>query len=127
MDMFAQVSNLTPKQNFPETNGVGPQQANAPKVQKLSNASKSGSAKEIDDVVSISKNAANMANKNSGKSLGSFEINNHRINYSLTENNDLVIKIIDKDSNEVIRQIPPEELVKIKEILAKILEQEVEV
>lgn len=127
MDMFTQVSNLTPKQNFPETNGVGPQQVNAPKIQESSNASKNGSAKEIDDVVSISKNAVNMANKNSGKSSGSFEINNHRINYSLTENNDLVIKIIDKNSDEVIRQIPPEELVKIKEILAKILEQEVEV
>ena len=78
-------------------------------------------------MVSISENAQNKANKDFVKPSGSIEINNNRIKYSLTKNNDLVIQIIDKKSNEVVRQIPPEEMIKIKEILAKVLEQNLEV
>lgn len=127
MDIFAEVSNSMPKQDYSGTNSVKPQQANAPKMQTSNNASKNGSVNKKVDVVSISKNAQNKASKDFVKSSGSIEINNHRVKYSLTKNNDLVIQIIDKKSNEVVRQIPPEEMVKIREILAKILEQELQV
>ena len=127
MSIFAQVSGLTPKENN-TTYNVRQQQTNASKTKASHNTStKYGSASEIVDVVSISENAKKMIAKSYDKSSGSIEINNRRIKYSLTENNDLIIKIIDKKSDEVIRQIPPEEMVKIKEMLAKILEQELEV
>ncbi|MEE9165112.1 MAG: hypothetical protein V3U15_02495 [Nitrospinota bacterium] len=83
MDIFTQVSNLMPKQNYHGTNGVGQQQVNTSKIQPSNNASKHGSASEIDDVVSISGNAQNRASKDFAKSSGSIGINNNRIKYSL--------------------------------------------
>ena len=127
MEMFAPVSNLIAKQNDPGTYGVRQQQANAPKMQAASNVSKNGSASIVDDVVSISEDAKKMASKDLVKLSGSIKINNNRIKYSLTNSNDLVITIIDKKSNEVVRQIPAEEMIKIKEMLSKVLEEEVEI
>lgn len=120
------LSNVVPKQNYTGTSGVGQQKKNAFKTQSSDNTSQYGPAGEIDDVVLISENAQRKVSKDFVKSSGSIEISNNRIKYSLTKNNDLVIEIIDKKTNEVVRQIPPEELVKIKEILAKVLEQEIE-
>ncbi|MCG8565342.1 MAG: flagellar protein FlaG [Desulfobacterales bacterium] len=41
---------------------------------------------------------------------------NTSMNFSVNENtNDIVVQIIDKETKEVIRQIPPEELLEIQE------------
>ncbi len=126
MNTVSEMSNAMPKQNFNGTYGIGEQLAKTSKVEPSSNASKEGSATEIIDVVSISENAQNKASKDFIKSSGSIEVNNNRIKYSLTKSDDLVIQIVDKKSNEVVRQIPPEELIKIKEMVSKALEENIE-
>jgi hypothetical protein len=42
---------------------------------------------------------------------------------SLTDDNDLVVKVIDPETNEVIRQIPQEEALQLREAIRTILDQ----
>lgn len=43
---------------------------------------------------------------------------NHRIKFSVHENSgQVVIKIVERESDEVIRQIPPEEIIKLMDDL----------
>lgn len=47
-----------------------------------------------------------------------YDENNYNIEFSTHENtNQTVIKIVDKKTSEVVRQIPPEELLKMQEHL----------
>lgn len=121
MEIFDKISALVPTQNYgPKNVGL---LGSTPKNPVSNNASNNKTTKVNEDEVLISQNAKNAIEKNSQKSTGSIVVNNNRISYSLSENNDLVIRIIDKDSKEVIRQIPPEEMVKVKAALQKVLEQ----
>lgn len=121
MEIFNKISTLVSTQNYgPKNVGL---LGSSPKNPVSNNASNNKTTKANEDIVLISQNAKNAVNKSSQKSSDSFVINNNRISYSLTENNDLVIRIIDKDTKEIIRQIPPEEMIKIKEALQKALEQ----
>lgn len=95
--------------------------ATAPKNQVANTAYKADMPREIKEAVSISIEGKNAYKKNTGGNSGTININNHRVRYSLTENNDLIIEIIDKSTNQVKKQIPSEELLKIREALSEAL------
>ena len=121
MEILSLASGVIPKQNFMGTRST--EARHDPKSSNSKNTFQSDPVEEAVDLVSISEKAESLVTEKTEKLGGSFEINNHRINYSLTENNDLVVKIIDRNSNEVVRQLPPEEMIKIKEAISDILKQ----
>ena len=57
-----------------------------------------------------------------GNSTASL-INSLRRVRSLTEDNDLVVKVVDPETNEVIRQIPQEEALQLREAIRTILDR----
>lgn len=50
-----------------------------------------------------------------------LQIANRAIQFSIDENsNDIVVKVVDKESGEVVRQLPPESILRLREHMAEI-------
>ena len=84
----------------------------APKPQSSSSSTKSSSApdpKPSGDSVSLSVEAKALAQVSTGASLAS-----EQRKLSVTDDNDVVLKVIDSKTQEVVRSIPSEEQMQLK-------------
>ncbi len=123
MDITVQSGLSLAEQIRPNAKGAGPSVSSRKGQEPNRTPKAAGLIRENNDIVTISKEAKSVTENSNNKSSSPVILNNNRTSYSLTENNDLVIKIIDKNSNKVVRQIPQEEMIKIKQALLKALEQ----
>ncbi|MFQ5561876.1 MAG: flagellar protein FlaG, partial [Nitrospinota bacterium] len=50
-------------------------------------------------------------------------LSRHKVRYDLDSDKNMVMHLVDAESNEIIRQIPPEEQLKIAKAIEKILDE----
>jgi uncharacterized FlaG/YvyC family protein len=67
--------------------------------------------KQLEDSVDLSKNAKTLAEVSNGDSLLS---NSKQRKFSMTDGNDVVIQVIDSKTQEVVKSIPSEEEIQLK-------------
>ncbi|MBI3813998.1 MAG: flagellar protein FlaG, partial [Nitrospinae bacterium] len=96
------------------------------------------------DTVSLSQEAKDLANKKRGnenyiydnsKNMTQKDEKNDKpaknlsamtkrfLHYYINDNKDLAIKVIDKDTKKVVKEIPPEEVQKLKTAIEKIINE----
>ena len=97
-------------------NSAGNPTVPPPKKQSSSSSSEhiavpSSGPKQSEDSVDLSKNAKALAEVSTGVSLSSI---NKQKKYSMTDGNDVVIQVIDPKTQEVVKSIPSEEEIQLK-------------
>lgn len=136
-----EINPLQPNRGITKDGGSAPvnntnfSNTNSADLQRLSGAN---------DTVSLSQEAKDLANKKTGnenyiydnsknmtqkdekndkptKSLSA--ITNRYLHYYLNDNKDLAIKVIDKETKKVVKEIPPEEEQKLKTAIEKIINE----
>ncbi|BBJ28892.1 flagellar protein FlaG [Athalassotoga saccharophila] len=77
----------------------------------------------VDNNINDRQNDQKMSLKDVGKKLDQFQqITKVSFKYEITNNPDMIIiKIVDQKSGEVVRQIPPEEAVKLAKAIDELL------
>ena len=91
-------------------NSVGNPKAPAPKTQSSSSKPVSSpTSQPVGDSVSLSVEAKALAQVSTGASLAS-----EQRKLSVTDDNDVVLKVIDSKTQEVVRSIPSEEQMQLK-------------
>jgi uncharacterized FlaG/YvyC family protein len=100
----------------PAVNSAGIPTVKPPKTQSSSSSSGSKSIqtsepKGLDDKVDISSKAKVLvANKNDDQ----ISTNNEQKKFTVTDNNDVVIQVIDQKTHKVVKSIPTEEQIQLK-------------
>ena len=97
-------------------NSAGNPTVPPPKKQSSSSSSKpkvvpTHEPKKSEDSVDLSKNAKALAEVINGGSLSSI---NKQKKFSITDGNDVVIQVIDPNTQEVVKSIPSEEEIQLK-------------
>ncbi|MBI3583750.1 MAG: flagellar protein FlaG [Nitrospinae bacterium] len=117
------------------TNNTNFSNTNTADLQRLSGAN---------DTVSLSQEAKDLANKKTGnenyiydnsKNMTQKDEKNDKpsknlsamtkrfLHYYINDNKDLAIKVIDKETRKVVKEIPPEEVQKLKTAIKSIMEE----
>jgi len=88
------------------------------------------------DTVELSQNPGDTKNESTLKKISVIAresqeedksgISSQKIEYTIDNDHNVILKMIDSESDTVIRQIPPEELLRISKAIDKMLEQTVE-
>ncbi len=86
---------------------------------------------EINDEVTLSSEAQKALKQTNSKETapkiesedGTSSVTSIKSERTLTEDNELIVKVIDPNTQEVIRQIPGEDALRLKEAIRSIIEQ----
>lgn len=126
---------ITRDVSYTPVNNTNFKNTNTSDLQRLSGAN---------DIVSLSQEAKELANKKSGNENYIYDNSKNKIqkdekknkpaenlsettkrhlDYYINDNKDLAIKVIDEESKMVIKEIPPEEVQKLKTTIEKIINE----
>lgn len=97
------------------SNVGNPTASTAPKAKPAATSSRpaaSSSAPPVEDTVSLSNESLDKAATSTTASVGS-----EQRKFSVTENNDVVLKVIDPQTQEVVRSVPSEEQLQLREAI----------
>ena len=112
--------NITPINTMPQTLPISYSNENATKVVKT-NTPSTPSTENVKNVQNTSIPSVGQLDKAIEKVKTYVESFNNNIEYSVNKDTDqVVVKIIDKSTKEVLRQIPSEEMLALAEQLDKI-------
>lgn len=126
---------ITRDVSYTPVNNTNFKNTNTSDLQRLSGAN---------DIVSLSQEAKELANKKSGNENYIYDNSKNKIqkdekknkpaenlsettkrhlDYYINDNKDLAIKVIDEESKMVVKEIPPEEVQKLKTTIEKIINE----
>lgn len=126
---------ITRDVSYTPINNTNFKNTNTSDLQRLSGAN---------DIVSLSQEAKELANKKSGNENYIYDNSKNKIqkdekknkpaenlsettkrhlDYYINDNKDLAIKVIDEESKMVVKEIPPEEVQKLKTAIEKIINE----
>ena len=100
----------------PAVNSAGIPPVRPPKAQQSSSSSESKAVqtsepKELDDKVDLSSKAKVLIENKKGVQTST---NNEQKKFSVTDNNDVIIQVIDPTTQKVVKSIPTEEQIQLK-------------
>ena len=100
----------------PAVNSAGIPSVTRPKTQPPSSspgseAIQTSKAKALDDKVDLSSNVQNLLKS---KKSSQASTNNEQKKFSITDSNDVVIQVIDPKTHQVVKSIPTEEQIQLK-------------
>ena len=102
--------------DIPAVNSAGIPPVRPPKTQSSSSSSKSkgvqiSEPKGLDDKVNLSSKAKVLVENKNGVQIST---NNEQKKFSVTDDNDVVIQVIDPKTQKVVKSIPTEEQIQLK-------------
>ena len=101
----------TPAVNSAGTPTVRPPKTQSPSSSSGSKAVQNSAPKQLDDKVDLSSKAKVFVNNKNGVQTST---NNEQKKFSVTDDNDVVIQVIDPKTQKVVKSIPTEEQIRLK-------------
>ncbi len=104
----------------PAVNNVG--NPTAPKPKPIASSSRSGSEASSStppagDTVSLSKKGQDLAQLDNAAQSTTESVNNEQRKFLVTENHDVVLKVIDPQTQEVVKSVPSEEQLELRDAI----------
>jgi uncharacterized FlaG/YvyC family protein len=101
----------TPAVNSAGIPPVQPSKTQSPSPSSRSEAIQTSEPKTLDDKVDLSSNVQNLLKS---KKSSQASTNNEQKKFSITDSNDVVIQVIDPKTHQVVKSIPTEEQIQLK-------------